>query len=219
MRSSSVGVGRHNRHTGRRPNGAAEVGCPHMREDAGDTPAEPRGAHGVKDSRATPATRRGGGTATTGVESIARRARREPGAMCTALMHHFTVDTLRVCCEALDGRKAPGIDGVTKEQYGQDLEANLQVLHQKRCQMAYRPPPVRRVDIPKEDGTTRPLGSSGTEDKIVQELTRRILEAISEPGFCETSYGFRPGRSGHDALRRLTREVMSAPVNWIADLD
>jgi retron-type reverse transcriptase len=64
-----------------------------------------------------------------------------------------------------------------------------------------------------------PLGISCTEDKIVQELTRRILEAIYEPGFCETSYGFRPGRSCHDALRRLNREVMSAPVNWIADLD
>lgn len=98
--------------------------------------------------------------------------------MFTALMHHFTVDTLQVCFEALDGRKAPGIDGVAKEQYGQDLEANLQVLHQKLCQMAYRPQPVRRVEIPKEDGTTRPLGISCTEDKIVQELTRRILEAI-----------------------------------------
>jgi RNA-directed DNA polymerase len=85
--------------------------------------------------------------------------------------------------------------------------------------MAYRPQPVRRVEIPKEDGTTRPLGISCTEDTIVQELTRRILEAIYEPGFCETSYGFRPGRSCHDALRRLNREVMSAPVNWIADLD
>jgi RNA-directed DNA polymerase len=138
--------------------------------------------------------------------------------MCTALMPHLTVDTRRVCFEALDGRKAPGIDGVTKEPYGPDREANLQVWHQQLCQMADRPHPVRRVDIPKEDGTTRPLGISCTEDKIVQELTRR-LEAIDAPGFCETSDGFRPGRSGHDALRRLNREVMSAPVNWIADLD
>jgi hypothetical protein len=77
-------------------------------------PAEQRGAHGVKDSMAKPSTHRGGATATTGVESIARRARREPEAMFTALMHHFTVDTLQVCFEALDGTKAPGVDGVTK---------------------------------------------------------------------------------------------------------
>jgi retron-type reverse transcriptase len=134
-------------------------------------------------------------------------------------MHHFTVDTLRVCFEALDGTKAPGVDGMTKAMYGEHLEDNLQRLYQQLRQMAYRPQPVRRVDIPKEDCTTRPLEISCTEDKIVQELTRRILEAIYEPGFCETSYGFRPGRSCHDALRRLNRELMSAPVNWIADLD
>jgi RNA-directed DNA polymerase len=134
-------------------------------------------------------------------------------------MHHFTVEHLRACFEALDGTKAPGIDGVTKAMYGEHLEDNLQALHQQLRQMAYRPQPVRRVEIPKANGTTRPLGISCTEDKIVQELTRRILEAIYEPGCCETSDGFRPGRSCHDALRRLNREVMSAPVNWIADLD
>jgi len=134
-------------------------------------------------------------------------------------MHHFTVENLRACFEALDGTKAPGIDGVTKAMYGEHLEDNLQRLYQQLRRMAYRPQSVRRVEIPKEDGTTRPLGISCTEDKIVQELTRRILEAMYEPGFSETSYGFRPGRNCHDALRRLNREVMSAPVNWIADLD
>jgi RNA-directed DNA polymerase len=185
----------------------------------GVTPAEQRGAPGDTDSRATPTTHRGGATATPGVESIARRARREPGATCAALMHLFTVDNLRACFEALDGSKAPGVDGVTKAMYGERLEDNLQRLHQQLRQMAYRPKPVRRVEIPKADGTMRPLGISCSEDKIVQELTRRILEAIYEPGFYETSYGFRPGRSAHDALRRLNREVMSAPVNWIAALD
>lgn len=182
-------------------------------------PAEPRGAHGVTDSRATPSTHRGGATATTGVESIARRARREPGATDTAPMPHFTVEHLRACFEAREGTKAPGIDGVTKAMYGEHLEDNHRALHQKLRPMAYRPQPVRRVEIPKADGTTRPLGISFTEDKIVQELTRGILEAIDEPGFCETSYGFRARRSCHEALRRLTRELMSAPVNWIADLD
>jgi retron-type reverse transcriptase len=129
------------------------------------------------------------------------------------------VDNLRACFTALDGTKAPGVDGVTKAMYAQHLEANLQALHQKLHRMAYRPQPVRRVEIPKEDGTMRPLGISCTEDKIVQEMARRLLEAIYEPAFLETSYGFRPGRSCHDALRRLNHEVMRMPVNWIADLD
>ena len=120
---------------------------------SGVTPAEQRGAHAVDRSMATPSTRRGGATATTGVERIARRARRQPQTRYTALMHHFTVDNLRACFEALDGTKAPGVDGVTKAMYGQHLEDNLQALHQKLHQMSYRPQPVRRVEIPKEDGT------------------------------------------------------------------
>src|SRR5882724_10401229 len=149
----------------------------------GVMPTEQRGAHGVKDSIATPSARRGGATATTGVESIARRARRQSGATYTALMPHFTVDNLRACFEALDGTKAPAVDGVTKAMYGEHLEANLQELHQKLHQRSYRPQPVRRVEIPKEDGTMRPLGISCTEDKIVQELTKRILESMYEPVF------------------------------------
>jgi RNA-directed DNA polymerase len=185
----------------------------------GVTPTEQRGAHAVDRSMATPSTRRGGATATTGVERIASRARREPQTHYTALMHHFTVDNLRVCFEALDGTKAPGVDGVTKVMYAQHLEANLQTLHQKLHQRSYRPKPVRRVEIPKEDGTMRPLGISCTADKIVQELTKRILESIYEPVFLDTSYGFRPGRSCHDALRQVNHEVMSAPVDWILDMD
>jgi RNA-directed DNA polymerase len=137
----------------------------------------------------------------------------------TSLMHHFKVDNLRACFDSLDGKTAVGVDGVTKAMYRQNLEENLQALHQKLHQMSYRPKPVRRVEIPKDDGSTRPLGISCLEDKIVQEMARRILEAIYEPVFIDTSYGFRPGRSCHDALRQLNHEVMSEPVNWIADLD
>jgi hypothetical protein len=88
---------------------------PPSEQGRGVTPAEPRGAQGAKDWRATPSTRSGGAPATTGLESIARQARREPGATCTALMPHCTVENLRACVEALDGTKAPGIDGVTQE--------------------------------------------------------------------------------------------------------
>jgi group II intron reverse transcriptase/maturase len=134
-------------------------------------------------------------------------------------MHHYTVDNLRTCFVALAAKKAPGVDGVTKAEYGQNLEENLRELHQKLLQRSYRPQAVRRVEIPKEDGTLRPLGISCLEDKIVQEMTRQILDAIYEPVFIETSYGFRPKRSCHDALRQLNSEVMTKPVNWIADID
>ena len=143
----------------------------------GGTPTEQREAQRGARSKATPAT---------GIERIATRARQAPQTRYTALMHHFTVDSLRACFEALDGSKAPGGDGVTKAMYGQHLEANLQALHAKLHRMSYRPQPVRRVEIPKDDGSMRPLGISCTEDKIVQELTRRILEAIYEPTFIET---------------------------------
>jgi RNA-directed DNA polymerase len=116
---------------------------------------------------ATPSTPRGGPTATTGVERIASRAHREPQTRYTALMHHLTVDNLRACFAALDGTKAPGVDGVTKAMYAHNLEDNLQALHRKLHQRSYRPQPVRRVEIPKEDGAMRPLGISCTEDKIV----------------------------------------------------
>ena len=140
---------------------------------------------------------------TTEIERIANRARQEPQTRFTSLMHHFTVDNLRVCFDSLEWHKAVGVDGVSKAMYGHNLEANLQALHRHLRQMSYRPRPVRRVEIPKDDDSTRPLGISCLEDKIVQEMARRILEAIYEPVFIDTSYGFRPGRSCHDALRQL----------------
>jgi RNA-directed DNA polymerase len=100
----------------------------------------------VAHSMATPPTRRGGPTATTGVEWIAQQACRAPQTRYTALMHHFTVNNLRACFTALDGTKAPGVDGVTKAMYAQDMEENLQALHRHLHQMSYRPQPVRRVE-------------------------------------------------------------------------
>ena len=148
-----------------------------------------------------------------GVERIAQRARHHPETNFSSLMHHYSVANLRSCFESLDGKKAVGIDGVTKEQYGEKLEDNLQQLHRNLHQMSYRPQAVRRVEISKEDGSTRPLGISCVEDKIIQEMTRRLLEAIYEPKFLDTSYGFRAGRSCHDALRQLNQEMMRRPVH------
>jgi RNA-directed DNA polymerase len=186
---------------------------------SGVTPAEQRGAPSADHAMATSSTRRGGATTTTGIEWRAQRARSQPATLFTALMHHCTVDNLRACFEALDGTKAPGVDGMTTATYGQHLERHLHTRHTQRHQLSSRPHPVRRVAMPKEDGTTRPLGMSCTEDKIVQDLARRLLEALYEPVFMETSSGFRPGRSCHDALRRFNHEVMQHPVNWSVDLD
>ena len=180
---------------------------------------ERRGVQIAARETETSTTPRGGMKTKTSVERIANRARREPEAVYTALMHHFSEENLRACFQTLSNKKAPGVDGVTKEEYSQNLEENLQRLHQRIQQRSYRPKPVRPVEIPKEDGTIRQLGISCTEDKIVQEMARRILEAIYEPVFIESSYGFRPKRGCHNALRRLNNELMSQPVNWIVDLD
>jgi RNA-directed DNA polymerase len=125
--------------------------------------------------------------ATTGVERRAHRARQEAHTRYTSLRHHCTVEKLRAGFESLEAQQAIGGDGITKARYGQDLEANLQGRHDRRHQMSYRPQPVRRVEIPKDDGRTRPLGISGVEDKIGQEMVRRVLDALYEPGFMDTA--------------------------------
>jgi group II intron reverse transcriptase/maturase len=134
-------------------------------------------------------------------------------------MPHCPVDNLRAGFEALDGTKAPGGDGGSKARSGQNLEATLQALRQKLQRMASRPQPVRRVEMPKADGTRRPLGISGLEDKRVQEMTGRLLDAIYEPVVLDPSSGVRPGRSCHDALRQLNHAVRRAPVNWRVAMD
>lgn len=156
---------------------------------------------------------------TTSIKRIARVARNRRKESFTALMHHYSVENLRQSYGGLDGTKALGVDGVSKAVYGEHLEENLQRLHQRLRQMSYRPQAVRQVEIPKENGSNRQLGISCTEDKLVQEVTRQILEAIYESAFHEHSYGFRPKRSCHDALRQLNTEVMRKPVNWIVDMD
>lgn len=186
---------------------------------SGVTPTEQRGAHLADGSTATPTTPRGGKKAETGVETISNRASRFLEERLTALMHHFTVENLRSCFHSLKKTKATGVDGITLEKYGENLDGNLKALVEKLRRMSYRPKSVRRVEIPKPDGKTRPLGISCTEDKIVQEMARRVLEAIYEPVFVETSYGFRRNRSCHDALRRLNVEIMQRPVNAVVDLD
>lgn len=137
------------------------------------------------------------------------------------LMHHVNVESLHECYALLDGRKAIGIDGVTKEQYGENLKDNLENLISRMRQMSYRPKPVRRVNIPKpgQPGKYRPLGISNFEDKLVQKQFQRILESIYEPLFLPCSYGFRRGIGCHDAIRALQGYLYKENVDTVIDID
>jgi group II intron reverse transcriptase/maturase len=135
------------------------------------------------------------------------------------LLHHVSVDLLRDAFLALKRRAAPGVDGVTWEDYGADLESHLQDLHRRVHTGAYRAQPVRRRFIPKPDGRQRPLGIAALEDKIVQRAVVSVLESIYEEDFLGFSYGFRPGRGQHDALDALCFGIERKRVNWILDAD
>ena len=129
---------------------------------------------------------------------------REPRERLTALLHHVTVDALRWAFFELKRDAAAGADGVTWRMYAEGLEGRLADLHERVHTGAYRATPSRRVNIPKPDGGTRPLGVAAIEDKIVQKaVTETILTPIYEAEFLGFSYGFRPGRGAHDALDAL----------------
>ena len=137
----------------------------------------------------------------------------------TALLHHVTVDLLRWSFHQLKRQAAPGVDGITWDQYEADLESNLADLHGRVHRGAYRAKPSRRQYIPKPDGRQRPLGIASLEDKIVQRAVVEVLNAIYETDFLGFSYGFRPGRSQHDALDALAIGIYRKKVNWILDAD
>jgi RNA-directed DNA polymerase len=146
----------------------------------------------------------------------AARLRKEP---FTTLLHHINVDTLRTAFYALKRKAAPGVDGVTWQDYEADLEPKLENLHGRGHRGAYRPQPSRRTYIPKADGKQRPLAIAALEDKIVQGATVIVLNAIYEGDFRGFSYGFRPGRGPHDALDALAVAIDRRKVNWILDAD
>lgn len=146
-------------------------------------------------------------------------ARRDQKQKFTAWLHHVTVDLLRDSYYSLKRQAAPGVDGVTWQQYGEGVEARLQDLHERVHRGAYRAQPSRRTYIPKADGRQRPLGIAALEDKIVQQAVVTVLHEIYEEDFLGFSYGFRPGRKQHDALDALAVGLRRKKVNWILDLD
>ena len=159
------------------------------------------------------------GNGQSGLDRVREAARKNGKVRFTALLHHVTVDLLQDSYFNLKKKAAPGVDGVTWEEYGRDLEAKLNDLHGRIHRGAYRARPSRRVWISKTDGRQRPLGIAVLEDKIVQYAVGMVLNQIWEEDFLGFSYGFRPGRSQHDALDALYVGITRKKVNWMLDLD
>jgi RNA-directed DNA polymerase len=150
---------------------------------------------------------------------VAERARTEPDGRFHSLAHLIDEMALARAFGRQRGNAAVGVDGVTKEMYERDLRGNLRDLTTRLKAKRYRHQPIRRVHIPKDNGKTRPLGISAFEDKVVQDAIREVLQAIYEQDFQDCSYGFRPGRSAHDAIRQLHRCADQGECNWILEAD
>jgi RNA-directed DNA polymerase len=160
-----------------------------------------------------------GQSAPSGLDRVRRVARQDKDVRFTALLHHVDVDRLRAAYWAIRPKAAPGVDGVTWHEYGQNLEENLEGLRARVHRGSYRAKPSRRVFIPKPDGRQRPLGIAALEDKVLQRAVVEVLNAIYEPDFVGFSYGFRAGRSPHDALDALATGITRRRVNWVLDAD
>jgi RNA-directed DNA polymerase len=188
----------------------------------GSTSAEPaEGRAQTKENDVQPHTQptQSGARVSQGLDGVRQKARDNKQEQFTALLHHLTVDLLRESFYALKRHAATGVDGVSWQQYEQGLEARLIELHGQVHRGAYRAQASRRVYIPKADGRQRPLGVASLEDKIVQQAITTILNQIYEVDFRGFSYGFRPGRSPHQALDALSVGIYRKRVNWILDAD
>ncbi len=190
--------------------------------EARPTAEEVEGRHPTKGNTAqqnAPRTQSRSHGAPSALDRVRQVARRDKDAKFSALLHHVTVDRLRSAFRSLKRKASPGTDGVTWPQYAADLEGNLRDLHCRLHRGAYRARPSRRTYIPKADGRLRPLGIASLEDKIVQKAVVEVLNAIYEADFLGFSYGFRPGRSQHQALDALTAGILRKKVNWVLDAD
>ena len=182
-------------------------------------PVEPRaGAKGNARQQSTHRTQ-GRERVAQALERVRQAARQRKKERFTALLHHISIDCLRMAFFALKRDAASGVDGLTWPTYEADLDRNLTDLHERVHRGAYRALPSRRTYIPKADGKRRPLAVAALEDKIVQRATAAVLNAIYEEDFLGFSYGFRPKRGQHDALDALVVGIKSRRVNFIFDAD
>lgn len=155
----------------------------------------------------------------TKTERIVKLARQAPNMVIKTLAHHMDMSWMREAYRRTRKRGAVGVDGQTAEEYGRDLESNLKVLLEQAKSGIYRAPPVRRVHIPKDNGQKRPLGIPTFGDKVLQRAVAMLLEAVYEQDFLECSYGFRPGRSAHQALTTLRDTLMEMGGGWVVEVD
>jgi group II intron reverse transcriptase/maturase len=158
-------------------------------------------------------------TVTPKLQRIAAQAARDPDRVFTTLAYLIDEDFLREAYRQTSKASAAGIDGVTATQYAEHLEENLRDLHDRLRSGRYQAAPVVRVWIEKEDGGQRPIGTPAFEDKIVQRAVAMLLEAMYEQDLSDSSYGFRPGRSPHEALREVRTRCMTEGIGWIVDAD
>ena len=205
-------VAKNRANAGGRPSaeGGEPRACPWLEQGAGA-----KGNTRQTDTRRT----RSRASVSPGLERVRRPAEQNKDERFTALLHHVDVDLLRQAYLWLKREAAPGVDGVRWAEYGQGLEEKLKALHGRVHRGSYRALPSRRRYIPKPDGRPRPLGIAALEDKIVQRAVVEVLNAIYEEDFLGFSYGFRPGRSQHDALDALAVGIMRTRVNWVLDAD
>src|SRR3954454_14253430 len=155
----------------------------------------------------------------SGLLGVRKAARKDKRTRFTALLHHVTVNLLRDSYYTLKRDAAPGVDGMTWQEYETSLDEKLADLHSRIHRGTYQAQPSKRAYIPKADGRQRPLGIAALEDKVVQQAVVMVLNQIYEEDFLGFSYGFRPGRSQHDALDALWVGIMRKKVNWILDAD
>lgn len=155
----------------------------------------------------------------TKLERISEMSAEHPDMVFTSIGHLIDVELLMECHKDMDGKKAVGIDGITKDEYEVKLKENLENLAHKIKSKSYRPKPAKRIEIPKDNGKTRPLSIYCYEDKLVQEAVRRLLESVFEPQFYDEMMGFRPQRGCHDAIRMLGTALEKGKTNWVLDAD
>lgn len=155
----------------------------------------------------------------TKLARISQLSKENPDMVFTSLGHLINKEMLQSCHLQMDGEKAVGIDGVTKEKYSRNLDENIENLIERLKKKSYKPKPARLVEIPKDNGKTRPLSIYCYEDKLVQEALRRILEAVFEPLFYDEMMGFRPNRGCHRAIRKLNTMLERKPTSYLLDAD
>jgi group II intron reverse transcriptase/maturase len=193
----------------------------HSNKDGRSSAESEEGRPLIKENAGQPNTcpTQSGKGVSQGLASVRKAAKENKEMKFTALLHHLTIDLLRESFYSLKRKAAPGVDGVTWQEYENGIEDRLIDLHGRVHRGAYRAQPSRRVYIEKEDGRQRPLGVAALEDKVVQQAVATILNQIYEEDFLGFSYGFRPGRSQHDALDALSYALLKKKVNYVLDAD